>query len=116
MVKRRLEKGVKYMETLEAKILREDEKTSLRLKFEGNILEILLTSNNANDIKNVFNRLILELKTREFEFKLIDDQQDLYYAVCQEYIRQLNNELKIIRQELVDNGLAEVELGESMGL
>lgn len=102
-----MEKGVKYMETLEAKILREIEKTSLRLEIDGNIQEILLSSNEANEIKKVFNRLIIELKKREFEFTLIDDQQDLYNAVCQEYIKQLNNELKTIRQELVDNGLAE---------
>lgn len=102
-----MEKGVKYMETLEAKILREAEKTILRLEIEGHIQDILLSSNNANEIKNVFNRLIIELKKREFEFTLIDDQQDLFNAICQEYIKQLNYELKIIRQELVDSGLTE---------
>lgn len=108
MEKRHLVKGERFMETLEAKIIRDQDKTSLSLDFKTQILEILLSSDNANDIKIVFNEMIKELKSREFEFILSDEQQDLYNLVCKEYIKQLNSELKTIRLELVDSGLAVV--------
>ena len=103
-----LEKEVKFMETLKAKINREEEKTSLLLQItETEELEIELTEDKPNDVKSVFNKLISLLKKGAFEFELEDDKEDLYFHISSEYIRQLNTEMASIYQELSDYELLE---------
>lgn len=94
------------METRKATILREEGKTSLCLKMkEVDTLEIVLTEDKPNDVKNVFNNLLKELKKEEFNFSLTDDKEDLYYYIATEYISQLNSELSSIYKEIVDYDL-----------
>ncbi len=97
------------METKKATIVRSEEKTSLILNFGDSNLEIILTEDNPNAVKNVFNQLIQRLKKEEFNFELEDEKQDLYYHISQEYIRQLNTELSSVYSELDDYELLETE-------
>ncbi|MGD1838011.1 MAG: hypothetical protein ACPKPY_08140 [Nitrososphaeraceae archaeon] len=97
------------MEIIKASIYRDNEVTKLILPITGKKLELNLTSDNPNEIKKTFNELILELKKKEFNFKLEDEKNDLYTSVCEEYISQLNNEIKTIRSELVEYGLVKTE-------
>ena len=91
------------METHKATITRTEEKASLILRIEeGNGLEIELTEDKPNDVKNVFNKLISYLKKGPFKLDLEDDKEDLYFHICTEYIEQLNVELASIYQELED--------------
>ena len=90
------------METNKATITRQKDKTILVLKFEDTNLEIVLTEDNPNAVKNVFNNLIQRLKKGQFNFELEDDKQDLYFHISQEYIRQLNSELSSVYSELED--------------
>lgn len=90
------------METKKATIVRSDDKTLLVLNFDDANLEIILTEDNPNSVKTVFNQLIQELKKGEFNFELEDEKQDLYFHISQEYIRQLNTELSSIYSELKD--------------
>ena len=97
------------METYDANILRIEDRAILKLCLESNILDIPLTEDNPNAVKDVFNKLLGHLKKREFQFELKDEQQDLYHHICYEYIIQLNAELKSIYQELQDFGLLQVD-------
>lgn len=97
------------METKKATIVRSDDKTLLVLNFEDDNLEITLTEDNPNAVKNVFNHLIQKLKKGEFNFELEDEKQDLYFHISQEYIRQLNTELSSVYSELEDYQLLETE-------
>jgi hypothetical protein len=94
------------METYNAKIDRKEEgNVSLLLEIGTNELSILLTEDNPNAIKSVFNRLLQILKKGEIEFVLNDEIDDLYTHICREYLIQLNNELSSTFSELKDNGL-----------
>lgn len=105
-----LEKEEKYMEIHKAVITRTEEKTSLTLQVEeGDRLEIELTEDKPNAVKNVFNKLISYLKKGPFNLELEDDKEDLYFHICSEYIEQLNAELTSVYQELVDYELLDEE-------
>lgn len=88
------------METKKATIKRQESTTFLVLELNSDILEIILTEDNPNNIKIAFNSLLKELKKGPFEFILEDDKNDMYYHICQEYIRQLNSEINTIYSEL----------------
>lgn len=93
------------METHKAKIERKNDSAVLKLVLNSIELDIVLTEDKPNDVKNVFNKLLEQLKNGLFSFSLEDEKEDLYYHICKEYITQLNTELNSIYQELSDNGL-----------
>lgn len=93
------------METKKAIIVRSDNKALFVLNFDDINLEIILTEDNPNAIKSVFNTLIKKLKKGRFNFELEDEKQDLYFHISQEYVRQLNTELSSIYSELEDYDL-----------
>lgn len=101
------EKEVKFMETNKATIQRGDQNTLLVLNVNNQDFKIILTDDNPNNVKEVFNKLLLELKKGLFEFELVDEIEDLYHHICQEYIVQLNDELQSIFQELEEYELLE---------
>ncbi|MBK9742875.1 MAG: hypothetical protein IPO94_07875 [Saprospiraceae bacterium] len=90
------------METKRATIKREDANTYLVLEAGDIPLQITLTDDNPNNVKNIFNDLLKELKKGLFEFHLEDETSDLYNNICVEYLVQLNSEIKAIYDELVD--------------
>lgn len=95
------------METIKATIHREeDKKASLCLHLEeDNPLKIDLSKDQPNEIKSIFNNLILRLKDGCFQFNLEDDKEDLYFNICGEYIKQLNSELSAVYRQLSDYNL-----------
>lgn len=97
------------METHNATIERLSNSTTLKLALGQTVLDIVLTEDKPNDVKTVFNKLLETLKNGEFDFNLSDDKEDLYHHLCEEYITQLNTELKSTYKELQDNGLLESE-------
>jgi hypothetical protein len=90
------------METFNAEIKRENQKTTLVLKGKNENYELILTEDNPNSIKVVFNKLLQELKKGTFSFVLIDDKEDLYHQISKEYLNQLNSELLSVYEELKD--------------
>lgn len=102
-----LAKEEKFMEPNKATIKRQQDSTSLVLHIDGQEFVIVLTDDNPNNIKSVFNSLLKQLKKGLFEFELSDENEDLYHDICTEYLAQLNSELKNIYQELKDYGLLE---------
>ncbi len=105
MAKLLSEKEEKYMATHNATIERKDNGAILKLALGTDELTIVLTEDNPNEVKSVFNKLLSNLKSGEIEFTLIDTTEDLYFHICKEYITQLNAELKSTYNELKDNGL-----------
>lgn len=98
------------MATHKATIDRKDNNSAnLKLSIGTEELNIVLTEDNPNEVKAVFNKLLLQLKNGEIEFDLTDDKDDLYFHICKEYITQLNAELKSTYTELKDNGLLKTE-------
>lgn len=97
------------METHNATIERKDNNAILKLALDETTLDIVLTEDNPNDVKTVFNKLLKQLKSEEFSFNLTDEKEDLYFHICKEYIIQLNAELKSTYKELQDNGLLKME-------
>jgi hypothetical protein len=95
------------MESKKATIKREETNTYLVLEVGETPLQIILTDDNPNNVKIVFNSLLKELKKGLFEFNLEDETQDLYHNICTEYLVKLNSELKAIYDELVDYELTE---------
>ena len=93
------------MATHNATIEREKPSATLKLALDAEELNIVLTEDNPNEIKSVFNKLLIHLKNGEIDFNLTDDKEDLYFHICKEYIIQLNAELKSTFTELNDNGL-----------
>lgn len=94
------------MATHNATIERKDNNSAtLKLALGTEELNIVLTEDNPNEVKLVFNKLLLQLKNGEIDFNLTDEKDDLYFHISKEYITQLNAELKSTYAELKDNGL-----------
>ena len=109
MVKMPLGKEVRFMVTNKASIRREEDNTYLVLEVDGNQHKIVLTEDNPNNIKSVFNNLLMELKKGQFNFELEDEEDDLYFHICKEYVVQLNQELVSVHGELREYDLLEEE-------
>lgn len=91
------------MGTKNAKIKRHADGASLVLNVNGQAFEIILTEDNPNKIKSVFNGLLKELKKGKiFSFELDDESNDLYHDICVEYLKQLNTELESVYEEMKD--------------
>jgi hypothetical protein len=97
------------METNKASITRGQSNTKLVLEVDPQKLEIVLTDDNPNNVKAVFNNLLKELKKGLFQFELEDDDSDLYHHICVEYITQLNSEIRTVYSELKDLELLELQ-------
>lgn len=78
---------------------------TIKLALGTEELDIVLTEDNPNEIKSVFNKLLLQLKNSEIEFDFRDENDDLYFHICKEFITQLNAEFKSTYTELKDSGL-----------
>lgn len=102
------------METHKATITRAENKTVLTFKISGDSLNIVLTEDNPNEVKSVFNKLLLQLKKGKFNFELEDSQQDLYHHISKEYITQLNLELESVYKELEDYDLLNIDQPASL--
>lgn len=102
-------KGAKYMETKKCRIIKENENVYLEFDLEPENARIPLTEDDPNEIKRVFNMIILNLKKGNFNFELEQVEEDLFSLVSKEYIKQLNTELNSVFLELKDYELLEKE-------
>ncbi len=93
------------MEMYKATVVKEGDNHYIKLIVKSKTLSIPMTEDLPNEIKDVFNQLILLLKTEQFNFKCEDVESDLFSQVAVEYIKQLNKELNTVYSELSDHGL-----------
>lgn len=104
-------KEAKYMEQqmYNATIRRDAGTAALLFNLPSNVLVIQLAEDKPNEIKDVFNKLIVTLKKGLFQFNLDDPTDDLYHHISKEYLVQLNCELESVYDELKDFDLLEIE-------
>lgn len=95
-----MEKGEKFMVVRDAKVINKDKDYYLQFILAEKTLEIPLTIDNQIQVKHVFNDLILALKKEEFNFQLVNEENNLYSQISKEYIKHLNSELTAVRKEL----------------
>jgi hypothetical protein len=95
------------MEIHDANIEQINSEYYLSLKINGEDMKIPITKDEPNEIKVVFNKLILNLKKGPFKFTMKEKGDDLICQVAKEYIYQLNSELSEIYEELEANQLLE---------
>lgn len=93
------------METFSSTIRTIGENHSIELSVGQDKFLIPLTEDKPNEIKEVFNKLILHLKEKEFSFSFDKTENSLYFQIGEEYIKQLNQEMTSIRRELEDYSL-----------
>lgn len=70
---------------------------------EEGITVNLNETSGQKDLKNVFERVLKRLSSNDLELKLSIDEKykkGLYKEVCEEYISDLNNEIRVVRSEI----------------
>lgn len=103
-----LAKEVKFMETFKADVVERESEYYLTLNIKDTELNIPLTKDEPNEVKVIFNHLILKLKKSPFKFEISEREEgDIFYNIAKEYISQLNSELDAIHKELDANHLLE---------
>jgi Txe/YoeB family toxin of Txe-Axe toxin-antitoxin module len=93
------------METLSAEVIEEDAKHFIVIDLGSDKVRIPLTDDKPAQVKKAFNRLIRRIKEGPFVVKLIDVGEDLFSQVAEEYIKQLNKEVREVRAEMVQHAL-----------
>lgn len=93
-------------EIINVKLL-EDNGTDIMLFYipgeENGISVNLNETSGQKDLKNVFGRILKILNTKDVVLELNIDKlykKGLYKEVCQEYISDLNEEIKEVREEI----------------
>lgn len=94
------------MDNVSARVSEEDGKHFIVIDPEGDDIRIPMSEEKPTDVKRAFNRLIVRLKAGPFVIQLEDLGGDLFSEVAEEYVKQLNGELREVRAEMVKFGLA----------
>jgi hypothetical protein len=106
-VKKLLEKEERFMETVKALVVEEDEKYFIEIAIEEEPIWIPLSEDKPNEVKSVFNKLIERMKEGAFEIELDQVGEDLFSQVAKEYLTQLNLEIEEVHDEMISLGLVE---------
>ena len=102
------------MEKYNAVVIEEESEHFISLSVQDKKLKIPLTKDEPNEVKKVFNQLIVFLKKGLFNFTMEEKEDgDIFYHVAKEYVDQLNSELADIYKELTDCSLIESKEAES---
>ncbi len=72
------------------------ENNEVKLKFADKLGEINFTKDNQEEMKKLFSNLLSLVVDSKVKVKLKNDSndKDLHSEVCEEYLKQLNEELK----------------------
>jgi len=97
------------MESIKAQVLQRDEQHFICLELEVGNVHFPLSEDKPLEIKSVFNKLIVQLKKGLFEIQIDDVGTDLFSQVANEYVAQLNREIREIHGELEEYNLLKTE-------
>ena len=100
-----MESEVKFMETVKASVVAEDDKNFIKIQVKDGEIRIPICEDKPNEVKSAFNGLISQIKDREFQIELEGVGTDLFSQVANEYITQLNREIQEVRSEMKRFGL-----------
>jgi hypothetical protein len=93
------------METVKATVVQADGKHLIKFDLEDGAVQIPMSEDKADDVKSAFNKLIARTKKGVFQVKLEGVGEDLFSQVANEYVKQLNKEIKEVRAEMEQHGL-----------
>jgi hypothetical protein len=93
------------MATVRATVAQIDEKHFIKIDLEDGPVLVPISDDKADDVKKAFNKLIVRIKKGEFQAKLETAGEDLFCQVANEYIKQLNREIKEVHAEMKQHGL-----------
>lgn len=93
------------METISAAMEILDDKYFIKINLGDKEVRIPLSDDNANEVKAAFNKVITRIKLGEFQIKLEEVGEDLFSQVANEYLIQLNREIKEVSVEMKEYGL-----------
>lgn len=100
-----LVRGEKSMETVNASVVNSDEKFFIKFRLGDAEICIPMSEDDPNAVKDAFNKIIIHIKSGDFEVKLGQAGDDLFSQVANEYLAQLNREIKEVRSEMSQYGL-----------
>ena len=96
------------METIKATVVIQNDKHFIKIETDDDEIKIPISEDKPNEVKSAFNKLIAQIKDGgEFQIGLEDVSSDLFSQVTNEYITQLNREIREVRNEMVNYGLVE---------
>jgi hypothetical protein len=93
------------MEAVKAMVAQIDKKQFIKIELGDGAVLIPMSDEKADDVKSAFNKLIVQIKKGEFQVKLEGPGDDLFSQVANEYIKQLNREIKEVHAEMKQHGL-----------
>lgn len=88
-----------------AEVIYDDPEVDLQLVVNSKTYSIRLTSDDLDALSKVFVALLGHLRSGLFCFELKEGKKDLFYFVAEEYIKQLNTELRAVYSELKESSL-----------
>ena len=93
------------METIRAAVECIDDKHFIKIEIGDEGITIPLSEDNPSEVKGAFNRIITRIKVGMFQIKLEEVGEDLFSQVANEYISQLNREIKEVHGEMKEYSL-----------
>lgn len=100
-----MENEEKSMETINATVECLDDKYFIKIKTGDEEISIPMSEDKPIDVKSAFNKIITRIKAGEFQIKLDEVGEDLFSLVANEYLTQLNREIKEVHGEMKQYGL-----------
>ena len=100
-----MESEEKSMEKIKATVIQDEEKHFIKIEDEEHPILIPMSEDKPNEVKSAFNRVIARIKKGVFQIELEVVDEDLFSQVANEYITQLNREIKEVHGEMEQCGL-----------
>lgn len=100
-----MEKEEISMETVRATVENLEDKYVIKIESEGEVIRIPMSEDKPNEVKSAFNKILTRIKTGEFQIKLEEVGEDLFSQVANEYISQLNREIREVHGTMKEYGL-----------
>ncbi|QDU16515.1 hypothetical protein CA11_43470 [Gimesia maris] len=93
------------METISGIVEKIDDKHYILIDVGEEKIKLPISEDKPNEVKSAFNKLITRIKDGEFQIQLDYIGDDLISQVSNEYIKQLNREIKEVYGEMENYGL-----------
>lgn len=93
------------METIRATVENLEDKYVIKIEAEDEVISIQMSEDKPNEVKSAFNKILTRIKTGEFQIKLEEAGEDLFSQVANEYISQLNREIREVHGTMKEYGL-----------
>jgi hypothetical protein len=97
------------METLDAKVTEVGGHHFIVIDAGSSDIQIPLSDDKPTEVKRAFNQLIVLLKSGPLSIRLAETGDDLFSQVAQEYLKQLNAELREVRSQMEQYALVTKE-------